>query len=103
MFSYELSPSAFADLLDIADYTNRQWGSAQTAKYRDQLERCAEALATGKGHIKNLSHIRPGLRAMRCQHHYVYCLISAESPPLIVALLHESMDLMARIAERLDK
>ena len=103
MFSYELSPEAFADLLDIADYTRVRWGMAQVTKYRDQLEQCAEALATGKGAIKNLSHIRPGLRARRCQHHYIYCVIRGDKPPLVIAILHESMDLMARIGERFER
>jgi toxin ParE1/3/4 len=101
MASYELSPEAFTDLLGIADYTRRQWGVPQATKYRDQLEQCFEALATGKGRFKNLSHIRVDLRATRCRHHYVYCVMLTHSPPLMIAVLHEKMDLMARIAERL--
>ena len=101
MFSYELSPEAFADLLDIAEYTVSRWGMTQVTKYRDQLEQCAEALATGEGAIKNLSHIRPGLRARRCQHHYIYCVIQDGKPPLVIAILHERMDLVARLGERM--
>jgi toxin ParE1/3/4 len=50
----------------------------------------------------DLSHIRTGLRVTRCQHHYIYCVKLAKTTPLIIAILHERMDLIARISERLE-
>jgi toxin ParE1/3/4 len=101
MAGYDLSPEALADLLDIADYTKRKWGIEQAAKYRNQLEDCAEAIAVGKDRPRDLSHIKPGLRSIRCQQHYIYFVRMEDMTARIVAILHEQMDLMARIAERL--
>ncbi len=48
-----------------------------------------------------MGDLYPGLRMMRCEHHYIFCLPRPETPALIVAILHERMDLIARIAGRL--
>ena len=101
MATYVLTSQALGDFRDIARYTKRQWGAAQALKYRDELETCAELIALGGGSFKSLSEIHPELRVGRCQHHYIYCLLKDSQPALIVAILHERMDLMARIADRL--
>ena len=38
-----------------------------------------------------------------CEHHYAFALPREGAPALIVAILHERMDLMTRLAERLNK
>jgi toxin ParE1/3/4 len=98
---YILGPDALADLRGIVAYTRREWGFAQVHKYRDRLERCAEALVTRDSHNTDLSHLRPGLRMMRCQHHYIVAQIREGQPAEIVAILHERMDWVARLGERL--
>ena len=35
------------------------------------------------------------------EYHYIFCLPRDDAPALIVAILHERMDLMARLADRL--
>ena len=99
--SYVLTKAASADLRDIARYTKSQWGAQQARKYGDALEQCAEAIALGKGRFTLLPEIRKDLRVMRCQNHYIYCLPRKGEPALILAVLHERMDLLARIANRL--
>ncbi len=42
-----------------------------------------------------------GLRMGRYEHHYVFCLPREGAPALIVAIFHERMDLMTRLADRL--
>jgi plasmid stabilization system protein ParE len=42
---FRFSRRAEADLLSIADYTLREWGKAQTARYIDELEDCCQMLA----------------------------------------------------------
>lgn len=98
---YVLAPAALADLRNIAVYTRRNWGRKQAHIYRDQLELCFEALASGQLRSKKLSDVRSGLVMVRCQHHYVFARLRDNQPLSIEAVLHEKMDLMARIAERL--
>jgi toxin ParE1/3/4 len=103
MANWLVAPEAQRDLEGIRQYTERNWGTAQAGKYRAQLRTCAARLASDPACGKDLASFRMGLRAVRCQHHYVYCLFDAAHPPVIISVLHERMDLMAKIAERLAK
>lgn len=96
-----LTAAAEADLRGIIRYTRTQWGNAQVRRYITRLERGIERLAVGEGAFKDLGTIHPSLRMAHCEHHYVFCLPRENAPALIVAILHERMDLMVRLAGRL--
>ena len=100
MSSYILSPEAEADLREIAKYTKRNWGDVQARKYQAQLVAAIEALAAGKARGKDLNSV-PGMKMMRCEHHYIFCRILNGTTPEIYAVFHEKMDLIARLAERI--
>jgi plasmid stabilization system protein ParE len=99
--TYLLTDAAEADLRGIIRYTYKQWGDAQVRGYITQLERGIARLAAGEGAFKHLGEVHPALRMAHCGHHCVFCLSRANAPALIVAILHERMDLMARLADRL--
>ena len=98
---YVLLPSADADLREILRYTRKQWGEAQARAYVAKLKRCVEKIATGQGFSKDLTVLYPGLRMVHCEHHYIFCLPRADDPAVVVAIFHERMDLMTRVADRL--
>ena len=98
---YVLTTAAESDLREVLRYTRRQWGAAQARRYVGQLQRCVEILATGDGGHRDLEDLHPGLRVVRCEHHDIFCLPRIGAPALIIAILRERMDLMARIAGRL--
>lgn len=99
--SYVLTSAAEADVRAIIRYTNTHWGEAQTRSYMAKLGRCLETMATGQGPNKDMTTIHPGLRMARCEHHHVFWLHRSDAPALVVAILHERMDLMTRLADRL--
>ncbi len=100
--TYLLTNAAASDLREIVRYTKKQWGHDQVLSYVDRLQRGIEQLvANGGGVGKELSVIFPGLRMLHCEHHYIFCLPRDKAPALIVAILHERMDLIARVANRL--
>ena len=99
--SYVLSSGAEVDLRDIIRYTRKQWGDAQTRIYVAKLQACIESVAAGLGFFREMSALYPALRMGACQHHFIFCLPRDEAPTLVVAILHERMDLMARVADRL--
>ncbi len=37
----------------------------------------------------------------RSEHHYIFCMIRETQPALIIAILHERMDLMSRLKDHL--
>lgn len=98
---YILTAAAEADLRGIIRYTRSQWGHAQVRRYIATLEQCIARLATGQGAFKALDALYPSLRMAHCEHHYVFCLPRENVLALIVAILHERMDLMTRLADRL--
>lgn len=100
--AYVLSNAAATDLREVVRYTQEQWGRDQALTYAGRLQRGIEQLAT-KGSVvgKDLSGIFPGLRVLHCEHHYLFCLLRDDAPMLVIAILHERMDLITRVANRL--
>ncbi|TZG32926.1 type II toxin-antitoxin system RelE/ParE family toxin [Agrobacterium sp. B1(2019)] len=98
LYSYRGSGS---DLRSVIRFTHTQWGAAQVRRYVSGLERGIANLAEGRGSFKDMNALYPSLRMTRCQHHYVFCLPRQDAPALIVAFLHERMDLMKRLVDRL--
>lgn len=102
MPAYELSRDAEQDLLGIAIYTIENWGLQHAASYEAALSECFEAIGRGQALSSAPIPQRPELRVSRCRHHHVFFLHEEGSPALILAVLHEKMDLMTRLRERLD-
>lgn len=103
MTAYILTAEAESDLRSVIRYTRAQWGATQVRRYVSGLERGISILADGKGSFKDMSALYSALRMARCQHHYVFCLPREDAPALIVAILHERMDLMKRLVDRLNE
>ncbi len=100
--TYVLASAAEADLREVIRYTRKQWGDAQTRSYMAKLGAGMESVAAGEGFFKDMSGLHPGLRMIRCEHHYVFCLPRDNAPALVIAIFHERMDLMVRLADRLE-
>jgi toxin ParE1/3/4 len=101
MPSYGLSYEAENDLEKIIEYTNKEYGVAQTLKYVDELETCAESMASSYGHYRELLNIHPRLRMKHCQKHYIFGVMEENKPMVVVAIFHEKMQLMKRLKNRL--
>ncbi|BCM19882.1 type II toxin-antitoxin system RelE/ParE family toxin [Mesorhizobium sp. J8] len=86
---------------DIIRYTRKEWGDAQVRRYIAKLEQGIARVAASQGVFKDMSALYPALRMVHCEHHYVFCLPRENAPALIVAILHERMDLMTRLIDRL--
>ncbi len=100
---YLLTAAAEADIRDIIRYTRKQWGDAQVRHYVAALEQGIARLAARQGVFKDMDALYPSLHMARCEHHYVFCLPRENAPALIVAIFHERMNLMTRLADRLNK
>lgn len=99
--AYVLSKGAVADLQEITRYTLKQWGEAQCRSYIAALEAKAEALAQGEGFFKDMDIVLPGLRVAATGSHYIFCMPRQNAPAIILAILHERMDMLARLKKRL--
>lgn len=102
MPSYETTLEVESDLAGIVEYTANKWGVQQVRKYMRDLEQCMEKLATGKSPSKTLPTLPSNMRMVRCQHHYIFGMMRDNEPMLIVAVLHERMNLISRLKKRLE-
>ena len=101
MANYELTEAADEDLKGIALYTISKWGPTQAGRYGVFLAAHFEAIGNGKARTRIFLPHRPELRVSRARHHYVFHLEREKQCPLILAVLHQKMDLMARLRARL--
>ena len=101
MLSYEKIPEVDADLEEIARYTILEWGAAQAGLYMDKLHQCFQNITSKKMIGKTFSNRYPHLFVIRCEHHYVFYFHPKKSKPIIIAVLHERMDLLTRLKVRL--
>jgi toxin ParE1/3/4 len=99
---YILSPGAERDLANIANYTAGHWGEPQARTYAKKLHGSIQKVALGVHPYKDMGHLHPNLRMARCEHHCILCLPQQDAPALIIAILHERMDLIERLKRRLD-
>ncbi len=99
---YELALGAARDMREIARYPAKTWGKEQAHRYREAFIAHLEALARREVRVKfPLSH-RAEVQSSRCEHHYVISMTRDDEPLLILGILHENMDLPARLRERLE-
>lgn len=98
---YVLSPGAAADLRAIARYTVEKWGEQQARRYLADLEAAAEGMASGTGAFIERGDILPGLRMVWSGKHCIFCMPREGRPAVILAVLHERMDIVARLIDRL--
>ena len=99
---YVVSKGAAADLREITRYSLAKWGEVQCRIYIAELEKAAEAVAKGEGVFKDMGFLLPGLRMASCGKHFIFCMPQqGKAPPLILAILHQRMDLMVRLKNRL--
>lgn len=99
---YVLTKGAEADLVAIARYTDHEWGQVRREQYIRQIETVASELARGAGVYRRRDDLYPGVRVRLAGHHYVFCLPQDDRPAVILAILHERMDLIVKLNERLD-
>ena len=100
--SYVLTKGAAADLRGISRYTAETWGEVQRRAYVQQLQEAVSDVAEGRGVFSDWGAVLPGLRVKAVGSHYIFCLSRPDRPALILAILHERMDLIARLKRRLD-
>jgi toxin ParE1/3/4 len=98
--SYQKAALVDADLIGIWTYTANNFGEIQADKYLRLLEKGFQKIGKGDTEGKQPLPKSPDVRVIRCEHHYIFFL--KRTPPLILAVLHERMDLIARLKNRLE-
>lgn len=90
--------AAAADLADIYAYTLRTWGPRQADAYLARLRAGCESTVAGVPTATRLVHREDETFKLRCERHLIIFQRQPETV-LIVRVLHERMDIDARLAE----
>ena len=99
--SYEISKAAEKDWRGIVRYTLDNFGKRQVQKYTKSLLKCLDDLTNGVGQHKKIDVSGYQVLIKRCQKHYIFALNQPDNPLLVIAILHEQMDLIRRLKDRL--
>jgi toxin ParE1/3/4 len=90
MAKFRLSRRAEVDLLSIGEFTLREWGKSQAARYIGELETCCQMLADNPALGRPCDHVRPGLR--RHEHGKHVLFYRRESKGILISrILHQRM------------
>lgn len=98
---YVLAPGAEADIRGIARYSLEHWGERKARAYLAAIDTATAAVAQGRGAFARMDDVVPGLRVAASGRHRIFCLSRTDRPALVLAVLHERMDIVARLAARL--
>jgi toxin ParE1/3/4 len=100
MATPEFTRHALADLDSIWDYTLREWGEAQAETYTEGLYQTCQQIADGDAIIRPFSASSKVSGICRYEHHYIF-FVQSEHKTVVIAVLHERMDMIARVKDRL--
>lgn len=90
MPAYSVARLAVSDLKSILRYTMKNWGRAQAARYKQELQDGFLLLAENRSLSRNCDSIHPGLRRFEIGKHVVF-YIQEPGGVLIVRVLHQQM------------
>ena len=99
MPGYQITLAAEEDLRGIWRYTLDYWGPEQADTYLDQIGDCLDAIGDGRVHSRSFQRLPDGVCVHRCRRHYIFWI--AIDGPVIIAVLHEKMDVVQRLRDRL--
>jgi toxin ParE1/3/4 len=97
--TYRFTEKAAEDLVGIWVYTEDAWGEKRADRYLEELYSCCERVANGAVGSKPAPGIS-GIFSFRCRHHYLFFVRDGQTT-IFIAVLHEHMDLMVRLRNRL--
>lgn len=98
---YELTSQAESDIRGIIRYTLEQHGEKQAFRYKNVLQERFCAIAERAVHARPLSERYSQVLVTRCEHHYIFYIHPEGKTPRIIAILHERMDVLTRLKDRL--
>lgn len=96
---YKLSPSAQRDLIEIFNYTTSVWGEKQAEKYLHSIYGVFENISAGQALYKTVMLSNKRVYSIHHEKHYI--IFSVNGCANILGIMHEKMDFLSRMRERL--
>ena len=87
-----ISGPAHRDLAQIAEYTQRTWGTGQKRKYLGALKAALKTLRNTPDIGSARDDISPALRVLSVEKHLVFYRLTDQDTIIVVRILHHAMD-----------
>lgn len=94
MSSFQISPRARTELLEIEEFTALRWGERQADAYITGLQKAFELIASFPGMGRSADELARGYRRYRFQKHYIFYTDEGDHI-LVRSVVHTSRDLRA--------
>jgi toxin ParE1/3/4 len=98
MPAFRLSAKARVDLIEIGRYTQQAWGREQRNRYLSGLDEAFHLLAREPHRGRSCDDIRQGYLKYHVGRHVIFYRQSGADIE-IIRILHERMDIEARLSE----
>ncbi len=96
----KIYPAARERILEVWDYTDKKWGEQQADAYVRELVAEIETVSAQRHRWRPvLDEALKGVYFFRHRHHYVFFRELTKKRLGVISVLHEKMDLPARLRE----
>jgi len=100
----KIYPAAQERILEIWDYTERKWNEKQADAYVRELVAEIEAVAVQRHRWRPvMDESLHGVYFFRHRHHYIFFRELTKKRVGVISVLHEKMDIPARLREDADR
>ena len=89
---FHLTTKAKKELIEIAKYTEKNWGVKQRNIYLEQLDKTFHVIAQNPKKGKNCDYIRAGYHKISAGRHIIFYRQFSAKEIQIVSILHDAMD-----------
>ena len=98
----EIHPAAESRLIEVWEYTEREWGEVQADKYIRELVAAIQALPDCRYHWRTLPDLNlTDLYFIQSGRHYIFFRQLSPEKRGVIQVLHENMDLPSQFEELL--
>lgn len=99
MPTFNVTKSAYSDLMAIGRYTEAEWGRKQRNTYLKQIDTCFRKIARNPKLGASCDYIREGYRKFPQGSHIIFYRQDKEGTISIVRVLHKNMDVFSKFDE----
>ncbi len=93
-----LTDRALTDIFNIRGYSIEQFGRRVANQYLGAIENTLDLLKSSPALLRDQPELHPWFKFYRCKQHFLVC-DQQEGDIYVLALIHTSMDLPARLLE----
>jgi len=98
MPSFRITNKAKSDLVNIAHYTEKQWGRHQRFHYLKIIDAAFHLISESPALAQRCNYIAEGYFKYRVQNHLIFFKVRRDKTVIVIRVLHKRMDVVQHIS-----